>query len=96
MQDREVKRLGFLRDKFVSDLKDGHKTFVYKGARPLLFEEVLPLFIALNAHGDNDLLWVIPAGAPTSLGPSKSCFQDCSGDISIGYLRYTHLENFRV
>lgn len=66
---REIKRLRFLKDKFLVDLTDGIKTFVYKRTtQPLQFEEVLPLFIALNAHGDNCLLWVIPAVTPYAPG----------------------------
>jgi hypothetical protein len=57
----ESARLKFLVRKFVEDLQGGEKIFVCKRNTPLREEEVLPILAALNAHGPNTLLWVVPA-----------------------------------
>ena len=65
---REVKRLGFLRRKLLTDLESSAKIFVYKREKAIEFEEILPLFVDLNEHGLNTLLWVVPARAPYEPG----------------------------
>ncbi len=61
MREQETARLRFLRRKFMEDLKDSDKIFVYKRDPPASDEEILPLLLALRQHGDNTLLWVVPA-----------------------------------
>lgn len=61
MREQEAARLKFLRRKFLEDLEAAEKIFVYKRNTPVSEEEILPLFLALNRHGANCLLWVVPA-----------------------------------
>ncbi len=58
---QQAQRLKFLRRKLLEDLGNAEKIFVVKRNDPLRQEEVLGLFSALNAHGRNRLLWVVPA-----------------------------------
>jgi hypothetical protein len=58
---REVTRLGFLRRKHLDDLQTGEKICVcIRYSKPLSEHEILPLFLALQRHGPNTLLWVVP------------------------------------
>jgi hypothetical protein len=60
VREQEAARLKFLRRKFLEELELSEKIFVYK--RNLVAEEeILPLLLALNRHGRNRLLWVVPA-----------------------------------
>jgi hypothetical protein len=61
MREQEAVRLKFLRRKFMEELELAEKIFVYKRNTPISEEEILPLFLALRRHGDNTLLWVVPA-----------------------------------
>ncbi len=61
MREQEAARLKFLLRKFIEELHAGDKIFVYKRNAQVSEEEVLPLHMALNRHGDNTLLWVLPA-----------------------------------
>ncbi len=61
MKEQESARLKFLRRKFMEELEDAEKIFVYKRNSDVTEEEILPLFMALNRHGNNTLLWVVPA-----------------------------------
>ncbi len=59
---QENAKLRFLRRTFIEDLKDGRKIYVCKRSDPLLtLDEVMPLFLALNRHAANRLLWVVAA-----------------------------------
>lgn len=62
MREQEAARLKFLRRKFMEDVANAEKIFVYKRACGVSEEEILPLHLALNRHGDSTLLWVVPAG----------------------------------
>jgi hypothetical protein len=67
--EQESRKLGFLRRKLMEDVADGRKMFIYKRAiPPLPLEEVMPLFLALNRHAPNQLLWVVAADAEHSVG----------------------------
>jgi hypothetical protein len=58
----ETIKLHFMRRLFMEDLAEGRKLYVCKRTDPKLTrEEVMPLFLALNRHGANRLLWVVPA-----------------------------------
>lgn len=61
MREQESARLKFLRRKFMEELEVAEKIFVYKRNSTVSEEEVLPLFLALNRHGANRLLWVVQA-----------------------------------
>jgi hypothetical protein len=62
VRDQESRKLKFLRRKLMEDVANASKTFVYKrAAYPLSLEEIMPLFLALNRHVDNQLLWVVEA-----------------------------------
>lgn len=60
--DRERKKIGFLKRKFLQDLAEGRKVFVYVDQHGLALHEVLPLFLALNRHGPRRMLWLSEAG----------------------------------
>jgi hypothetical protein len=58
----ETIRLPFLRRLFMEDLADGRKIYVCRRIDPpLTRDEVMPLFLALNRHAPNRLLWVVLA-----------------------------------
>jgi hypothetical protein len=61
MREQESARLKFLRRKFMEDLASTDKIFVYKFGSGVTEEEILPLHMALNRHGESTLLWVVPA-----------------------------------
>jgi hypothetical protein len=61
MREQESARLKFLRRKFIEDLEASEKIFLYKRNVAVSEEEILPLFLALNRHGSNRLLWIVPA-----------------------------------
>ncbi len=65
---RELKKLNFLKRKFLEDVASGHKIFVYKRVKVLEFEEILPLYIALRRYASNSLLWVVQAEPPYQHG----------------------------
>ncbi|WP_158933064.1 hypothetical protein [Acidisphaera sp. S103] len=61
MREQESARLKFLRRKFLEDLELTDKIFIYKFGSGVSEEEILPLHMALNRHGEATLLWVVPA-----------------------------------
>jgi hypothetical protein len=61
MREQESARLKFLRRKFLEDLELAEKIFIYKFGSGVSEEEILPLHMALNRHGEATLLWVVPA-----------------------------------
>jgi hypothetical protein len=69
LRDMEAKKLEFLRRKFLSDLADGDKIFVWKSNAPPPESDMDRLVEALRRFGPNILLWVAeadpdhPAGA---------------------------------
>jgi hypothetical protein len=66
---QETVKLAFLRRTFLEDLADGRKIYVCKrNDPPLTLDEVMPLFLALNRHADNRLLWVVPADDANPVG----------------------------
>jgi hypothetical protein len=60
MRQQEATRLRFLRRKFLDDLDEGAKIFVFKRHGAVPDAEILPLFMALNRKQTNTLLWVVP------------------------------------
>jgi hypothetical protein len=64
----EPLRLRFLVRKLVEDLVSANKIFVCKRNEPVMREEILPLYRALNSFGRNSLLWVVPANERMSPG----------------------------
>jgi hypothetical protein len=66
---QEITKLAFLRRKLMEDVAEGRKIFVHKrAAAPLCMEEVMPLFLALNRHAPNKLLWVQLADSENPAG----------------------------
>jgi hypothetical protein len=61
MRDQESARLKFLRRKLMEELQASEKIFVYKRNGTVSEEEILALHLALTRHGNNTLLWVVPA-----------------------------------
>lgn len=56
---RQRLHIQFLRRKFLEDVQNAEKIFVYADhIRPHSLESVLPLFLALNRRGRHRLLWV--------------------------------------
>jgi hypothetical protein len=61
MREQESARLKFLRRKFMEELEQMDKIFIYKLATGVSEEEMLPLYMALNRYGEATMLWVVPA-----------------------------------
>ena len=61
MRVRESKKLGFLRTKFLDDLRESQKIFVHHDARAMGMEVVLPLFLAIRRYGPATLLYLVPS-----------------------------------
>jgi hypothetical protein len=55
---QEVSRLAFLARKFIEDLEDAEKIFVFKSDNPASLSEIRELGAALRKYGPNSLLWV--------------------------------------
>jgi hypothetical protein len=70
----ERRRIGFLRDKLLTDLSDGEKIFVADRVAASL-HGVMALFLALRRHGPLSMLWLTPTphrsggGAVTEVYP---------------------------
>jgi hypothetical protein len=58
MLDNESKRMRFLRDKFLQDLANGHKIFVFRRKEPLSDVEAEALWQAVSSCGNATLLYV--------------------------------------
>jgi len=61
IREQEATRLKFLRRKFIEELEIAEKIFVFKRNEAIAEDEILPLLVALRQHGNNSLLWVVPA-----------------------------------
>ena len=58
VEDRELRRLPFLKRKLLQDLQLAEKVFVFHAMRPIPEEEVFPLAAILQCYGPNTLLFV--------------------------------------
>jgi hypothetical protein len=58
VQDRELKRLPFLKRKLLQDMELGEKIFVFHAMRSIPEDEVFPLAAILQCYGPNTLLFV--------------------------------------
>lgn len=56
------KRLQFMHRMFLEDLEDAEKILVLKRNDTLSPQEIAPIWSCLRGHGDNTLLYVVPAG----------------------------------
>jgi len=54
-------RLRYLRRLFCADMKAGEKIYVRHSNAAMTAADALPIFLALNRHGANTLLFVTPA-----------------------------------
>jgi hypothetical protein len=68
MRANEIRRMAFLRRKFLEDMATGTKCFVCWRHRSLSQEEVLPLFLALNRATPNSMLFIVPADGAHPVG----------------------------
>jgi hypothetical protein len=59
----ESRKLQYLARKLLEELGEGQKIFVFKRNHELSEAEILPLFLAMKAFGQNTLLWVVPQDA---------------------------------
>jgi capsular polysaccharide biosynthesis protein len=57
---RQSSELKLFADKLMQDVRNASKIFILKRNEPLTEPEVWPVFVALNKHADNTLLWVTP------------------------------------
>lgn len=57
---REKKRLRYLANKLIDDLRLGEKTFIWWQYESAEEAEILPLYLAVRRHGPSRLLWVSP------------------------------------
>lgn len=55
---REIRRLPFLRNKLIDDLRAGAKTFVYHAMSPLPLEDASVMARSIARYGPSTLLWV--------------------------------------
>lgn len=65
---REQRRLVMLRRKFLEDLRDGRRTYVFRSVNPVSADEAGALNEALRRKGPNRLLWVRQASHPGAAG----------------------------
>jgi hypothetical protein len=68
VHQREVRRLPLLSRKFLEDLNEAKKVFVYHGMEPLSEADANRLLAALRRYGPNTLLWVEMADAEHAPG----------------------------
>lgn len=65
---REVVRIGFLRDKFLADLREARKILVFKQKGNLTEAAARALLRRLAAYGPNKLLYVVATDDPKRCG----------------------------
>jgi tetratricopeptide (TPR) repeat protein len=75
MYDRELKKLSFLRRKFLEQLTSGGKIFVYKSWDRCQLPQIETLYRSIRAHGSNALLWVTQAGDGDTPGSVREVYQ---------------------
>ena len=68
VHQREVRRLPLLIRKFLEDLSEAKKIFVYHGMEPLSDDDATRLLGQLRSYGPNTLLWVETADAEHAPG----------------------------
>jgi hypothetical protein len=95
--EAQLRRLAFLRRKFLEDLRAGEKIYVHTRSDCLTEPEALAVFCALNVFGPNTLLWTV-FGDESAMG--------CLDEVAPGFLRgqlgwtdedrYAPLEAWRV
>jgi hypothetical protein len=66
--EREVVRIGFLRDKFLADLRDARKILVFKQENNMTEAQARDLLRRLAAYGPNKLLYVVATDDPRLRG----------------------------
>lgn len=75
VRDHELRRLRYLWRKFVEDLEDGNRLFVFKSGLQMSRTSIDRLVLLLRQRGPNHLLWVTPeepgrpAGTVDRVGP---------------------------
>jgi capsular polysaccharide biosynthesis protein len=79
---REIKRLGFLRRKFIEDLEAGEKIWVWKSTATREADQAKPLLAVLRVLGPNTLLWVVEADETHRPGTVEAL----EGDLLKGYV----------
>jgi capsular polysaccharide biosynthesis protein len=79
---RQSSELKLLAEKLVQDVRNAGKIFVLKRNEPLAEPEVWPVFVALNKHVDNALLWIVPAVE----GRPPGTVERIAGGVLKGYI----------
>jgi hypothetical protein len=72
LRESEARRLRFLIRKFLADLADPEKIYIWWHYSPITLAEILPLFLALRRRGPVTKLWVDrdePAGTVEEIWP---------------------------
>jgi tetratricopeptide (TPR) repeat protein len=80
-RQQQRRRLGFLRDKLISDLEDPQKIYIYSSEERVSDADVARLFSALRGYGPNSLLYVRPA-TKTNPGGTVEVIED---GLYVGY-----------
>jgi tetratricopeptide (TPR) repeat protein len=83
LYDRELKKLTFLRRKFLEQLTSGDKIFVYKSWERCQLPQIETLYRSIRAHGSNALLWVTEAGD----GDTPGCVREVYQGLYLGTMR---------
>jgi tetratricopeptide (TPR) repeat protein len=81
--DREIKKLSFLRRKFLEQLSSGDKIFVYKSWESCQLPQIETLYRSIRDHGSNALLWVTQAGE----GDMPGCVREVYQGLYLGTMR---------
>ena len=81
VQNRELKRLPFLKRKLLQDLEFGKKVFVFHAMRPIPEEEVFPLVAILQCYGPNSLLFVTLRGPRSRRGYGREPLSGLHGRL---------------
>ncbi len=71
LRARELRRLVLMRRKFLEDLQEGRRIYVFRSLNPVPETEVLRLLAALQRHGPNQLLFVRLADATLKAGEAR-------------------------
>ena len=66
--EAERRKVKFLRRKFLEDLQDRGKIYLCADRSNLPLEAMFPLFLALNRHGPQSMLWITPTDDTEMVG----------------------------
>lgn len=84
LHQREVRRTGFLVQKFLADLESAAKILVFRQNEPVLAHDLVMLRAALSRYGRSTLLWV----QETSPGHPPGTAELADEQLVLGYVRW--------